>query len=277
MNKILITAALSLIWVAHHVAAADPATKAVIVPFELLKSKHIAVQVKINGKGPYRLIFDTGAPFTLVNTRVARDSGMVAGNAMPAWYALFNQMAPAKIKTFEIGGVKLENSSAAIMDHPTVELISKALGPIEGLVGFPFFANYRMSIDYQAKQLTLSPSGYKAPDSAETLHAVASALMRDSTSPRMLIPAAQWGFLPAKDEKDNKPGVVIGEVMPDTAAAEAGLKKGDRLVTLDGRWTDSPADVFHAASYIKPGTAARAQVLRDGKEITITITPRPGL
>lgn len=273
---LVLIAGLLVTLIPSRLVAAEEA-KAVTVPFELLKSKHIAVQVKINGKGPYRLIFDTGAPFTLVNTRVARDSGMVARNATPAWYALFNQMAPARIKTFELGGVKLENSSAAIMDHPTVELISKALGPIEGLVGFPFFANYRMTIDYQTKQLTLSPSGYKAPDSAETLHAIASIITRDTTVPRMLVPGGQWGFVPTKEDKDDKPGVAVAEVMAGTAAADAGLKKGDRLLTLDGRWTDSAADVFHAASYVKPGSAAKALVVRDGKEIALTITPRPGL
>ena len=41
---------------------AQPAT----VPFEMLQkgklvSGHFTVQVKVNGKGPYRLIFDTGA------------------------------------------------------------------------------------------------------------------------------------------------------------------------------------------------------------------------
>ena len=44
------------------------AARPVSVPFELLKSGHMAVQVKVNGKGPYWLIFDTGAPTSLLNT-----------------------------------------------------------------------------------------------------------------------------------------------------------------------------------------------------------------
>lgn len=255
---------------------AEEQVKTVVVPFEVLKSKHIAVKVKINGKGPYRLIFDTGAPFTLVNTRVARDSGMVAKNAAPAWFALFNQMEPARMKSFELGDVKVENTSAAIMDHPTVEMISKVLGPIEGLIGFPFFARYKMTIDYQARQMTLAPSGYAAPDSTETLTAAVNAMMQDAKTPKVLAPRAQWGFLPAKDEKDDKPGTTVEEVMTGSAAAAAGLTKGDRLLSLDGRWTDSPTDVFHAASFIKSGSPAKAVVQRDGKEITLTITPRQG-
>jgi hypothetical protein len=42
-----------------------------VVPIEILKSKHIAVQVKINDKGPFRVIFDTGAPVTFVSNNLA--------------------------------------------------------------------------------------------------------------------------------------------------------------------------------------------------------------
>ena len=55
--------------------------KAVVVPFELLKSGHMAVQVKVNGKGPYRLIFDTGAPMNLLSNKAAKDAGVVDAKA----------------------------------------------------------------------------------------------------------------------------------------------------------------------------------------------------
>ena len=40
-------------------------TKAV-VPFEMLPTNHMLVQVQINDKGPYCLIFDLGAPIHVV-------------------------------------------------------------------------------------------------------------------------------------------------------------------------------------------------------------------
>ena len=57
-----------------------PDERPVVVPFELLKSRHMAIQVKINDKGPYRLIFDTGAPTNLVNNKVAKESALVGKN-----------------------------------------------------------------------------------------------------------------------------------------------------------------------------------------------------
>ena len=55
----------------------------------------------------------------------------------------------------------------------------------------------------------------------------------------MLSAAGQWGLVADKDKDDEEAGVTIKEVMPGSAAAAAGLKAGDRLLTLDGRWTDS--------------------------------------
>ena len=58
------------------IAAAPAPEKTTVVPFELLRSGHMAVQVKVNGQGPYRLIFDTGAPVTLLNNKIARAAGI---------------------------------------------------------------------------------------------------------------------------------------------------------------------------------------------------------
>ena len=45
--------------------------KAVAVPFKLTDSNHIMVRVKLNGKGPFNLIMDTGAPAIFVTKAVA--------------------------------------------------------------------------------------------------------------------------------------------------------------------------------------------------------------
>src|SRR5262245_25739848 len=142
----------------------DAEPKRVVVPFEMLDSGHMGVKVKVNGKGPYLLIFDTGAPIALVNNKLAKDSGMTKGLAKPA-LTLFGSLGEAKIKTLEVGGAKAEDVPTIIMDHPTVEQIAKYLKKdIHGIVGFPFFARFKMTIDYKAKTMTLEPSGYKPPD-----------------------------------------------------------------------------------------------------------------
>lgn len=250
----------------------EPLAKPVTVPFELLKSGHMAIMVKINGQGPYRLLFDTGAPVNLLNNKIAKETGILKGVPKPL-FAPFGAMGEVKIKTLEVGDAKAEDVAAVVMDHPTVEAISKALGPIEGIVGFPFFARFKMSLDYQAKTMTFTPNGYKPPD---VMRSMALALM-SGDQPKVLAPAAHWGFIAAKKEGDEEAGVDVKEVLADSPAAKAGLKPGDRLLTLDSRWTDSLADLYFAAGYVKAGTTATLIVKRGGKDVELQVKPVAGL
>jgi hypothetical protein len=244
----------------------------------MLKTGHITVMVKVNGKGPYKLIFDTGAPLTLVNNKVAKEADLLK-NGKPA-FALFGAGGEVTIDTLEVGDQKADKVSAMVMDHPTVEAISRAFmkeaGPIDGIVGFPFFARFKMTLDYQAKQLTFLPNGYKPPDIIKAMQAAIMDLGGPDTV-KVLSPAGQWGFLPAKEEKDDDAGVTVKEVFAGGAAAAAGLKAGDRLLTIDGRWTDSIPDLYRAAEHVKPGAAVPVTVQRDGKEMTLKVKPTTGL
>jgi S1-C subfamily serine protease len=162
------------------------------------------------------------------------------------------------------------------MDHPTVSAMANAVGPIEGIVGFSFFARYRMTIDYQAKELTFVPTTFQPPDMLTKMMAM---LMgpNNQGQKRIVGSAGQWGFRVAKESQDKEPGVTVREVLPESPAARAGLRKGDRLLTLDGRWTDSVVDCHAAASHVRPGTAARLTIERDGKEMELMVTVQAGL
>src|SRR5213078_1984875 len=82
-------------------------------------------------------------------------------------FAFFGSMGQFKIQQLEVGDLKVNNVSTMVMDHPTVVAISNALGPIEGIVGFNFFAKYRMTLDYQAKTMTFVPTTFQPPDMME--------------------------------------------------------------------------------------------------------------
>lgn len=252
-------------------------SKPVVVPFEMLDSGHMAVQVKVNGKGPYRLIFDTGAPISLVNNKLARESGMTKGMAKPA-FSLFGGLGEATIKTLEVGGAKASDVPAVVMDHPTVAQIAKVLDKeIYGIVGFPFFARYKMTLDYKAKTMTLSPSGYKPPDVMKAMNAALMTAFVGQPTPRVIAPPAQWGLVASKEEGDDDDGVDIKGVVAGGPADKAGLKRGDRLLTLDGRWTDSLEDLYEAAERVKAGSAAVLRVKRGDKEVELKVTPAKGM
>jgi hypothetical protein len=254
--------------------AAKPAdqTKPIVVPFEMLKSGHMAVKVKVNGKGPYRLIFDTGAPMNLVNNKIARDADLLKGQPKPT-FTLFGAMGEAKIKSLEVGGQKAEDVPCVVMDHPTVSMIAQKLGPIDGLVGFPFFARFKMTLDYQAKTMTFVPSGYKPPDVMKSM----MSLLMVGTTAKVLAPLGQWGILGSKEVGDEDAGIDVKGVVPGSAADKAGLKRGDRLLTLDSRWTDSLEDLYDAAGSVPAGTTVSVTLKRKGKEMGLKVTPAPGM
>src|SRR5687768_8747048 len=68
-----------LLLVAAAAPAADPAPakgKRVEVPYRLTDTKHVLVRVKLNGKGPFNLILDTGAPAVFITKAVAKKAGV---------------------------------------------------------------------------------------------------------------------------------------------------------------------------------------------------------
>ncbi len=246
------------------------------VPFELLKTQHKVISVKINGKGPYRLIFDTGSPVNLLNTKVAAAAGVTGKEAAKNPFGALGGGAPVKIKTLEIGGVKAEDLPCVVMNHPTVEALSKAMGPCEGIIGYPFFARYKMTIDYQAKEMTFVPSAFVPSDALGGLQMLLLGGVKKKP-PTPIAPAAQFGIRVQKDDKDEQAGVNVAEVFAGSPAAAAGLRVGDRLLTVDDRWTDSVTDCYHAAAGVRLGTPVRILIRRDKAEKEITLTVRAGV
>ena len=87
-----------------------------------------------------------------------------------------------------------------------------------------------------------------------------------------------WGLTVGEPEKDTEtPGVPIAAVLAGSPAEKGGLKPGDRIITLDGRWTVSAADAHAAAVGAAPGKPAKVEILRGGKEMTLEVTPSDGI
>ena len=66
---------------------------------------------------------------------------------------------------------------------------------------------------------------------------------------------------------------VVSEVLAGSAADEAGIRAGDRIVEIDGKATDSFRQVQQIIRF-NPGISLDMIVRRDDSEVALTVTPR---
>jgi serine protease Do len=66
-------------------------------------------------------------------------------------------------------------------------------------------------------------------------------------------------------------GVLLGDVLDDGPAAEAGLKAGDVIVKYDGMKMEDSNQLRHTVASTSPGSDVPVVVFRDGKEQTFTV------
>ena len=251
-----------------------PPVPPVVIPIEVMPSGHIAIMAKFNGKGPYRFVFDTGAPMLVISEKVAKASGVLGPKFRRPFFTMLGNLGEHVVKSIDVNGGRREQITTTVWNHPTVDLLSRVEGPLEGLIGFPFFAHFSATIDYKAKTITLVPSDYKPTDTQEKMRAY----MTGEAGEQTIAPVAELGVHLTKAAGDDAAGVTVSSVLPGGPAAEAGVKAGDRLLTLDGRWTDSVRDGYTAAAAVDPDAkTVTATLTREGKPVAVQVAVKRGV
>lgn len=87
------------------------------------------------------------------------------------------------------------------------------------------------------------------------------------------VPDSETRFLTGITMVKNDKNVAVSSVMAGGAAAEAGIKEGDILISIDGNAVNTPEDM---STYIakKQDAPVKVSILRDGKTIDFTLTAR---
>ena len=71
---------------------------------------------------------------------------------------------------------------------------------------------------------------------------------------------------------DKPQGALVSQITPDSPAAKAGVEVGDVITHFDNNLIDRSADLPPLVGSVAAGSSASLQVLRDGKERTLTVT-----
>src|SRR5262245_4143672 len=150
MRHLLCVVGLSLVGlsppaVGQEATQADAAKKAeeksFQVPFRLTDTKHVLIRAKINGKGPYNFIVDTGAPALFVGTEVCKKLG-TEGDGQ-GW---------GTFDGFEIeGGVVLTQFRGRVEDPfqlKGMNGLGLAGATLHGIIGYTVLARYRIELDF---------------------------------------------------------------------------------------------------------------------------------
>jgi len=70
---------------------------------------------------------------------------------------------------------------------------------------------------------------------------------------------------------EDKEGVIVAEVLPDTPAEKAGLKEGDIIKTFEGEKVKDMNDLMTKVGYTPVGKKVRLGIIRDKKEMFIDV------
>src|SRR6266700_2660322 len=107
----------------------------------------ILLPVRVNDRGPFDFILDTGAGTSLLSSELAKQletkvigskEGQSAGGKV--------SVSLAKVDSLAVGETKLEDVDVGIVD---LSQIAKTIGaPIDGDLGYNFLNRFQITIDY---------------------------------------------------------------------------------------------------------------------------------
>jgi len=266
------------------------------VPYQLTNTNHFLVRVRINGKGPFNLLVDSGAPALFIATATAKKIGLKPDPA-EFW-------TPVNRLDLE-GGAYLTGVRARVED-PFQLVGMNALGlpgaSIDGILGFTILARFRLEINLTKDRMIWTRLEHEPRDPPVPKHKAG----KQAGAPvgvqamSMLGPLAKGlAFLMGKQpEEEYQPrgflglewceksegipkGVFVVGVLAGSPAARGGVHPGDYIVKVNEHTITQTKDVHGALSQIRAGDRVNLVVEREpgagNQQARLTLTVGEGL
>ena len=112
---------------------------------------------------------------------------------------------------------------------------------------------------------------------SDMVHQVYDQLIKSGKVARGWLGVSMEELAPEKSEKLGASGVLISRVLPDSPAAEAGIKRGDIITKWNKKLVTGPAELGLSVAWSKIGEKASVTVQRgdEALEFTVTVGQRP--
>jgi hypothetical protein len=127
-----------------------------VLPFDLIDNR-IVINVRLDGKGPFRFIFDSGAG-AVASPEVVRALGLKIKNLQRGGGGVGEQLVErgeTTIPTVEVGEIQLPAQEFGVLSFADTKYVFGA-NKIDGIIGFPLFKRLVVQVDYERKQLTFT-------------------------------------------------------------------------------------------------------------------------
>lgn len=140
------------------------------MPFDFYANE-IIVQVKVNGKGPFNMMLDTGTNPSAIDVTTARELGLkleAAGKPVSGGGTSRNVAYETKLPLVEVGGLVVKNVAALALD---LSKVSERLGKrLAGVLGHSLLNGRIVQIDYPKRVVRFyskSPVSRTQPNTAK--------------------------------------------------------------------------------------------------------------
>jgi hypothetical protein len=132
------------------------------IPFKIYNG-HIYLPVKIDGKGPFLMLFDSGGA-NILQPDVARELGLTVEGALGGGGVGESKqdVGMTKVGRVELGGIVVRDQVFATLDLEDFGNRVEGVDHIAGLVGYELFKRFPVMVDYQrSRAIIYNPETFK--------------------------------------------------------------------------------------------------------------------
>lgn len=241
-------------------------SRPVQVPYRLTGSCHILVRARINGKGPFHFVVDTGAPALFVSTDVCKKFGIQPDK--DGW---------GTFTSFELeGGVQVGKIQGKVADPFQLKGINQlglAGTELHGVLGANLLGRFRIEIDFSSDKMTWTRLAHEPVLPKELGVAKMNEMekMLPALGSKKAAKLVARGFLGIElEEKEG--GVAVSAVLKGSPAASADLKPGDQIAQCQGAKVTKLADLQKVTARLTPGDELRLTITRGEKTHEVKVT-----